>query len=346
MPELTLQAIAQSLGGSLSGPDRVVRAVQSLDEAGPQDLSFLAHPRYLPLLETSRAGGVLVPPGVVSPRLSLVVVDHPYVALAQVMALLHPTRRPEAGIHPNSAVAADCALAPGVSIGPFVSVGRGCRIGERTVLGAGTSLGEEVILGEDCLIHPGVRILDRCRVGNRVIIHAGTVIGSDGFGFALDRGSHLKIPQIGNVTLEDDVEIGANVTVDRATFGTTRIRRGTKIDNLVQIGHNCDIGEDCILVAQVGLSGSVRVGRGTIFAGQSGSVGHIRIGDGVRVGAKSAVTSDLPDGAFVTGHPAREHKEWKKAQASLGRLPELRRRVAELEKRLEVLASRPVKKES
>ena len=346
MPELTLKEIARHVGGSLSGPDRKVRSVKPLEEAGEEDLSFLTLPRYLPLLESTQAGGVLVSPGVTSQRLSLVVVERPYVALAKVMLLLHPPSRPSPGIHPTSVVESDCILGREVSIGAFVSVGRACRIGRGTVLLAGVILGQEVQIGEDCLIHPGVRILDRCVVGDRVILHAGTVVGSDGFGFAEEGGTHWKIPQIGNVTLEDDVELGANVTVDRATFGTTRIRKGTKIDNLVQVGHNCDIGENCILVAQVGLSGSVRVGRGSIFAGQSGSVGHIQIGAGVKVGAKSAVTGDLPDGAFVIGHPARDHREWKKSQAGLGRLPELRKRVVDLERRVAQMASGPAKKES
>ena len=344
--ELTLKEIARQVGGSLSGPDRRVRSVKPLEEAGEEDLSFLTLPRYLPLLESTRAGGVLVSPGVTSSRLSLVIVERPYVALAKVMPLLHPPVKPSAGLHPTSVVESDCILGRDVSIGPFVSVGRGCRIGKGTVLSAGVILGQEVQIGEDCLVHPGVRILDRCALGNRVILHAGAVIGSDGFGFAEEGGTHLKIPQIGNVILEDDVELGANVTVDRATFGTTRIRKGTKIDNLVQVGHNCDIGENCILVAQVGLSGSVRVGRGSVFAGQSGSVGHIQIGAGVRVGAKSAVTGDLPDGAFVIGHPARDHREWKKSQAGIGRLPELRKRVADLEQQVAELASRQGKKES
>jgi len=345
VPELTLSEIARIVGGVLSGTDRRVRSVKPLDEAGEADLSFLTLPRYLPQLEKSRAGGVLVSPGVTSHRLSLVTVERPYVALAKVMPLLHPSARPVPGLHPTSMVEADCHLGRDICVGPFVSIGRGCRIGQGTILSAGVIVGEEVQIGENCLIHPGARILDRCILGNRVIIHAGTVVGSDGFGFAEESGTHLKIPQIGNVALEDDVELGANVTVDRATFGTTWIRKGTKIDNLVQVGHNCDIGENCILVAQVGLSGSVRVGRGSVFAGQSGSVGHIRIGAGVRVGAKSAVTGDLPDGAFVIGHPARDHREWKKSQAGLGRLPELRKRVAELERRVSEMTSRPGKKE-
>jgi len=345
VPELSLAEIARRVDGSLSGPDRTVRSVKPLEEAGEEDLSFLAHPRYLPLLQSCRAGGVLVPAGTTSTRLSLIVVERPYAALAKIMPLLHPGRRPEPGIHPDSSVAEDCVLGPEVSIGAFARLGRGSRVGRGTILSPGVILGEEVEVGEDCQIHPGACVLERCRLGDRVILHAGAVIGSDGFGFAEEHGVHLKIPQIGTVVVEDDVEIGANVTVDRATFGATRIRRGTKIDNLVQIGHNCDIGEHCILVAQVGLSGSVRIGRHSVFAGQSGSVGHIRIGERVRVGAKSAVTGDLPDDAFVIGHPARDHREWKQAQAGLGRLPELRKRVAELERRMEELTSRPARKE-
>jgi UDP-3-O-[3-hydroxymyristoyl] glucosamine N-acyltransferase len=346
VPELSLAEIARRVDGRLAGADRKVRSVKPLDEAGEEDLSFLALPRYLPLLQSSRAGGILVPPGVTASHVSLIVVERPYAALAKIMPLLHPAERPQPGVHPTSSVAEDCVLGPEVSIGACACVGRRSRVGGRTVLSPGVVLGDDVEIGEDCLLHPGACILDRCRLGDRVIVHAGAVIGSDGFGFAEENGVHLKIPQIGTVVVEDDVEIGANVTVDRATFGATRVRRGTKIDNLVQVGHNCDIGEHCILVAQVGLSGSVRIGRGSVFAGQSGSVGHIRIGERVRVGAKSAVTGDLPDGAFVIGHPARDHREWKKAQAALGRLPELRKRVAELERRIEELASRPARKES
>jgi UDP-3-O-[3-hydroxymyristoyl] glucosamine N-acyltransferase len=345
MSALSLREIARRVGGRLVGPDRMVQGVKPLDEAGPDDLSFLAHVRYRHLLQACRAGGVLLTPEIRADHLSVVQVDRPYVALAKVMPLLHPPASMPPGVDPRSDVPKDCELGRGVNIGPFVSLGRGCRIGDRSVLHAGVTLGEKAQIGEDCVLFPGARVLDHCCVGNRVILHAGAVVGSDGFGFAEEGGIHLKIPQIGNVILEDDVELGANVTVDRATFGSTRIRRGTKVDNLVQVGHNCDIGEDCLLVSQVGLSGSVRVGRGTVFAGQSGSVGHLRIGERVRIGAKSAVTEDLADGAFVIGHPARDHREWKRSQAALARLPELRRRVAELERRLEMLLSRPAGKE-
>lgn len=345
MPTLTLKELAERLGGRLVGEDRPISGIRPLEDAGPEDLSFLTHPRYRDRLERSRAAGILVAPGAEAKGKNLIVVERPYVALARAMALFHRRSRPAAGVDARAQVADDCRLGRDVSIGAFVWVGSGCVIGDRAVLMPGVTLGNRVRLGADTLLYPSVTILDDCVVGDRVVIHAGTVVGSDGFGYAEEDGIHLKIPQVGNVLIEEDVEIGANVTVDRATFGSTRIGRGTKIDNLVQIGHNCELGENSILVAQVGLAGSVRVGRGVVFAGQSGSVGHVAIGDGARVGAKSAVTGDLPAGAFVIGHPARDHREWKKAQAALARLPELRKRVIRLEKQLEEAAGRRRKRE-
>ena len=340
MPSLTLREIAERLGGRLLGPDRVITGVQPLESAAPGDLSFLAHPRYRPQLESCMAGGVLVGPGVEMPDRSLVVVDRPYVALAKVMAFFHPPRRPPSGVSPRASVAPDCQMGRGVSIGAFVTIAEGCRIGDRVILMPGVTLGETVRIGEDSILFPSVTVGDGCVLGARVVVHAGSVVGSDGFGYAEDAGAHLKIPQVGNVVVEDDVEIGANVTLDRATFGSTRIRKGTKIDNLVQVGHNCDVGENSILVAQVGLSGSVRLGRGVIFAGQSGSVGHVTVGEGTRVGAKSAVTKDLPPRSYVIGHPARDHREWKRAQAALANLPSLNRRIAELEEQVAKLSGR------
>jgi UDP-3-O-[3-hydroxymyristoyl] glucosamine N-acyltransferase len=342
----TLAEIARRLGGRLVGPDRSVTAVRPLESAGPEDLSFLANPRYRPQLEGCRAAGVLVEPGVEAPHLSLVVVERPYAALARVLALFDRRPRPAPGIDPRSALDGDCVLGRDVSVGPFASAGPGCRIGDRAALMAGVTLGAGVSVGEDAVLYPSVTVYDGCVIGARSVIHAGTVVGSDGFGYAQEGEVHVKIPQLGNVVIEEDVEIGAGVTVDRATFGSTRIGRGTKIDNLVQVGHNCDVGENCILVAQVGLSGSVRLGRGVIFAGQSGSVGHVTIGEGSRIGAKSAVTGDLPPGSFVIGHPARDHREWKKSQAILARLPEIRMRLTRIEKRLESLSPPRNRKET
>ncbi len=223
-------------------------------------------------------------------------------------------------------------LGDGVTVMSGAVIGEGCRLGAQTVVMSGVVVGTGVEIGARCTVHPNVTLYDRCVIGDDVIIHAGAVIGSDGFGFAREADRHRKIPQVGNVVIEDDVEIGANVTIDRATFGSTLIGRGTKIDNLVQIGHNVQVGEHSILVAQVGISGSTRLGSRVVFAGQSGAVGHIRIGDGAVVGAKSAVTHDLPAGAFVVGHPAIDAGIWKRAVAVFERLPQLRRRLMRLEK--------------
>jgi UDP-3-O-[3-hydroxymyristoyl] glucosamine N-acyltransferase len=345
MTAIMLSEIARKLGGRLVGPDRSITGVRPLEVAGEKDLSFLANPRYRDRLPSCRAAGVLVAEGIEAPHLSLVVVENPYAALGRVLTLFDRRPRAVPGVDPRSALAEDCRLGEGVSVGPFVTAGPGCRIGDRAVLMAGVTLGPGVVLAEDVVLHPSVTIYDGCVIGARCVVHAGSVVGSDGFGYAEEKGSHVKIPQLGNVVIEEDVEIGANVTVDRATFGSTRIGKGTKIDNLVQVGHNCDVGEHSILVAQSGLSGSVRVGRGVVFAGQSGSVGHVQIGDGSRIGAKSAVTGDLKAGSFVIGHPARDHREWKKSQAILARLPEFRKRLSRCEERLDALTGRKTRKE-
>lgn len=328
----TLADLAARLRGRVAGESglRVV-GIASLQTAGPSELSFLANPRYLPQARATRAGALLVGPGVDLPGRTLLVVPEPYLALAELLELFHPPRRPPPGVSPGASVGESCKLGRDVTIMAGVVIGARCRIADRAVLMPGAVLGDAVSVGEDTTIHPNVVIYDRCTIGGRVIVHAGAVIGSDGFGFARDGKRHRKILQVGNVVVEDDVEIGANVTIDRATFGSTVIGRGTKIDNLVQVGHNVQIGENALLVAQVGISGSTRLGAGVTFAGQSGAVGHIEVGDGAVVGAKSAVTRDVPPGAFVIGHPAIEAGLWKRAMAVFERLPDLRRRLRRLE---------------
>jgi len=328
----TTAELASRLGARLEGPpDLLLRGVAPLATAGPDELSFLASPKYLSEARATRAGAVITSPGVDLGGRPLLVVDDPYLALAAVLGIFHPEVRPAPGVSPDARVGADCVLAEGVTVMPGAVIGRGCRIGGRTIVMAGAVLGTGVEIGACCTLHPNVTVYDRCVIGDGVIVHAGAVIGSDGFGFAREGDRHRKIPQVGNVVIEDEVEVGANVTIDRATFGSTVIGRGTKIDNLVQIGHNVRIGENSILVAQAGISGSTRIGRGVVFAGQSGAVGHITIGDGAVVGAKSAVTRDLPAGAFVVGHPAIDAGIWKRAVAVFERLPELRRRLTRLE---------------
>lgn len=330
---MSLGELASRVGGSVRGDEGfLVEGIAPLEEAGPRDLSFLTNPRYREAARRTRAGAVLVGEGVNLSGVNLLVARDPYLALSRLIEIFHPPPRPPEGIASGAVIGAGCDIHPSASVASRAVIGDRCRLGARCVVMPGAVLGSDVSIGDDTWVHPNVTIYDRCLLGNRVIVHAGTVIGSDGFGFARDGRRHVKIPQVGNVIVEDDVEIGANVTVDRATLGSTVIGEGAKIDNLVQIGHNVRIGRDSILVAQVGISGSTRLGEGVTFAGQSGAVGHISIGDGAIIGAKSAVTGDVPPGAFVIGHPAIEAGSWRKAVAIIARLPEMRRRLMRLER--------------
>jgi UDP-3-O-[3-hydroxymyristoyl] glucosamine N-acyltransferase len=262
------------------------------------------------------------------------VCPEPYLALAHALEIFYPVARSEPGVHASAAVADNVTVGEGASIGPLVSLASEVSVGERSVIGPGCILGRGASVGADCLIHPRVVVEDGCRIGDRCIVHSGTVIGADGFGFATVDGTHHKVPQVGIVVLEDDVELGANVCVDRAALGETRIGRGTKVDNLVQIAHNVQIGEHCLVVAQVGISGSCSIGHHTVFAGQSGSTGHLKIGNGVVLSARAVATRDVPDGVMLSGFPGRPHREWLKTEANLRRLDELRDKVKELEARL------------
>jgi UDP-3-O-[3-hydroxymyristoyl] glucosamine N-acyltransferase len=327
-----LAELADHLGAEVVGsPAKVVSRVRALDQAGAGDLSFLHNPKYLDQARSSKAGAILVKHSDQLPGRDLLVVDEPYLAFARALELMHPHEWPEPGRHPSAVIADDAALGEGVAIGPHVTIGAGCRIGSGTRVEAGCVLGQQVVIGDGCYLHPRVVVENGSRIGNRCILHAGVVIGSDGYGFATVAGVHHKVPQIGIVVLEDDVELGANVCVDRGTTGETRVGRGTKVDNLVQIGHNVKIGEGCLLVSQVGLSGSTELGDHVTMAGQSGAAGHLRLGDRVIVGAKSAVYKNVPDGAFVTGIPAQPHREWLKSSANLRRIESLRDRLKELE---------------
>ncbi len=328
-----LGELAAEIGGEVEGdPAKPIRGVAPLDRAGPEEISFLSSPRYLEQALRSRPGAVLAAPGVDLPGLDVVRVADPYLAMAKVSTLFHPARRFEPGVRAGAVVGADARIDPSASILDGARIGEGTTVGAGTVVHPGAVVGEGCRIGADCVLHPNVTLYAGTIVGDRVILHAGAVLGSDGFGFARDGEAHFKIPQAGNVIVEDDVEIGANSTVDRATFGSTVIGRGTKIDNLVQVAHNVVVGPGSILVAQSGVAGSTRLGKGVVIAGQSGVVGHVTIGDGARIGAKSAVTHDLEPGAFVIGHPAVEAGAWKRAVAAFARLPEVFRRLRRLER--------------
>lgn len=335
---MTLGDLGARLGARIVGDAGIVlRGIRPLDEAGPEDLSFLHNPKYRKQVASSRAGAVIVDDPEIAPGKNLLVVEHPYLAHARALELFYPEELPPPGVHPSAAVAPDAVLGEGVSVGPCAVVGEGCSIGNGTVMGPGAVLGKNVRVGSDCRIHPRVVIEDGCTVGDRCILHAGVVLGADGYGFATVDGVHHKVPQIGTVVVEDDVEIGANACIDRGALGETRIGRGTKIDNLVQIGHNVQVGEGCLLVAQVGISGSTRLGHHVVMGGQVGVAGHLDIGDGAMFGGKTGVISDIPAGAFMAGFPHQPYREWVRSMAQVRKLWQLRRRVIELEKRLERL---------
>jgi UDP-3-O-[3-hydroxymyristoyl] glucosamine N-acyltransferase len=316
-----------------------IHGVNGLDEAGPGELSFLANPKYAALLATTRAAAVLVAPGAPAAAVPTVVVADPNLAFAKIAAALVPPAPPRPrGVHPTAVIGAGVTFGPDASIGPHCVVEEGASIGDRTVLVAQVFVGRGARIGRDCLLHAQTIVREECSLGDRVILHGGAVVGSDGFGYVTVRGVHVKIPQTGTVAIEDDVELGANVCVDRARFGRTVIRRGAKLDNLVQVAHNCEVGEHNLIASQAGVSGSTRFGRYVMVGGQAGFGGHIRIGDGTVVTGRAGVNKSWPGGVTLSGMPARPTTQHLRAVAAADRLHEtlreLRRRLAELEKRL------------
>ncbi len=333
MTSYTLAELAARVGGEVVGDaGRRLSGLKPLAEAGEADLSFYHNRRYLGEAHASRAGALLVADPAEFPGRDLLFCREVYPAFATLLELFHPAAPPAPGVHPSAVVAASARLGAGVSVGPCAVVGARAAIGEGAILGAHAVVGDDAEVGPATLLHPHVVIEPRCRVGARCILHAGVVIGSDGYGFATSGGVHRKVPQVGVVVIEDDVELGANVCVDRATLGETRIGRGTKVDNLVQIAHNVRIGEHSLIVAQVGISGSTTLGHHVVMAGQSGAAGHLHLGDGTMVTAQAAVMADTKPGEMVSGSPARPQKEWYRALANLLQLEALRRRVRELER--------------
>jgi UDP-3-O-[3-hydroxymyristoyl] glucosamine N-acyltransferase len=327
-----LEELAHLTGARLKGdPGIRICGLGSIEDARPDQLSFLSDEHFLPLISECKAAALIVPPALEHLERPLLISSQPYLAMARAAQLFAEPPYLPSGVHATAFVGDDTYLASQARIGPFVHVGPRCRVGEGSRVYGGAYLGCDVVVGDQCLIYPGVTVLDRCRIGDRVIIHSGTVIGSDGFGFAQDeKGRHVKIPQAGIVQIDDDVEIGANCTIDRAAFGRTWIQRGTKIDNLVQIAHNVVVGEHSILIAQVGVSGSTRLGKHVVLAGQVGVVGHLEIGDRVRVGAQAGVGRNVKAGEDVSGSPAMPHKEWLKMTVNVRRLPQMKEELRRL----------------
>jgi UDP-3-O-[3-hydroxymyristoyl] glucosamine N-acyltransferase len=336
-----LRELAGRLGCELLGDGEVeLRGVAGLEQAGPGDLTFLANPRYAPRLAATRASAAVVPPGheAALPRL---VSDNPYLAFARAVALLVPPARPAPGVHPSAQVHPTAVLGAGVHVGALAVVGARARVGPGSVLHAHVVLYDDVSVGEDCLLHSGVQVREHCRLGDRVVVQNGAVIGGDGFGFAKDRdGRYQKFPQVGTVVIEDDVEIGALTAVDRAALGETRIGRGSKLDNLVQVGHSVRIGSDTVLCGQVGIAGSSTIGSNVTLAGQVGVAGHLTIGDGAIATAQTGIPGDVPKGAVISGSPSIDNRAWLKSVAVFAKLPDLQRRLRELERRVESLLGR------
>jgi len=335
----TAAEIAKLLGGEVVGDSSLVlKGFAPADRAQAGDLTFAENENYLARAEQSAASAILVDAPEASSRKTLIRVQSARIAFAKVLPLFFPEPPFEAGIHPTAIMAPTAEVEPTAHIGPYCVVGEKARIGPRCVLQAGNYVGAGCRLDEDVNLFPNVTLYPNTQVGKRVRIHAGTVVGSDGFGYVLDNGIHRKVPQIGNVIICDDAELGANVTVDRGALGPTIIGKGTKIDNLVQIAHNVSLGEHCIIVSQAGISGSTKLGSYVVLGGQVGLAGHLKIGNRVSIGAQSGVMNNIPDGEKWLWTPAQPDRQAKRQMIALQQLPELIRRVKELEKKREAKA--------
>ncbi len=333
-----LEVLAELVGGNLIGdPDLEIRAVAPLDKAEEGEIAFLSNPRYLKLVPECRASAIILPPGVEFPCAAAIVCRNPYLAFAQILTFLTLSPSQAKGVMAGSSIAQSAVLGNDVTVYPGCVVGEHVRIGDGVILYPNVVLYEGVEIGDNSLLHAGVVVREDCRIGANVIIQPKAVIGGDGFGFAPDGEAYFKIPQVGVVVIEDDVEIGANTCIDRATLGETRIRRGTKIDNLVQVGHNVVIGENTIIVSQVGVSGSTEIGRHCTFGGQTGIAGHLKIGDNVTIAAKGGVGSDLKPNQLLSGVPVIPHRQWLKASLTFGHLPEMRHDLSQLQNRVKML---------
>ncbi|RJO64613.1 MAG: UDP-3-O-(3-hydroxymyristoyl)glucosamine N-acyltransferase [Candidatus Omnitrophota bacterium] len=333
----TLKEIADFVGGKVVGDETIaVTGVAGIQDAQAGEITFLANPKYLPFLERTRACAVITSTDTKSAKKPLILAENPSLAFVKAVSFIVPEEAVHPrGLHPTAVIGKDACIGKNVSVGPYAVIEDGVSIGENSVIYAHCYIGKDCRIGNAVLMYPNVSMRERVTVGNKVIIHGGAVIGSDGFGFVTVEGIHHKIPQVGTVIIEDDVEIGANVTIDRARFDKTVIGKGTKIDNLVHIAHNVIIGQNCFVVAQVGISGSTSVGNNSILAGQVGVVGHISIGDNCVVMAQAGVSKSIPDNTVSWGSPAKPEKIAKRLNAALANLPRLFGSVAELKRRME-----------
>ncbi|MBV8153204.1 MAG: UDP-3-O-(3-hydroxymyristoyl)glucosamine N-acyltransferase [Candidatus Eremiobacteraeota bacterium] len=334
----TVRQLADRVGGHVVGDgDVTITGIASVEEARAESLTFATDAKYLAAALTGKAAAVLVDASVPheAPAKPLIVVENARYALAQLLRALRPQRPRGPFVHPSAAVESDAQLSEGVYVGAHAYVGRKARLGARTIVAAGAYVGDEASTGEDAWLHPHAQLMERCSIGSRVVLHAGSVVGSEGFGWAFIDGTLERIPQVGNVVLDDDVELGANSCIDRAQTGSTHVGAGTKIDNLVQIGHNCRIGKHCAIAALTGLAGSTVLGDYVKVAGQVGTRGHMRVGSRVTIAGQSGVWGDVAEGSIVSGNPARDHREDLRREVMIRKLPKLIARVEAIERRID-----------
>jgi UDP-3-O-[3-hydroxymyristoyl] glucosamine N-acyltransferase len=334
----TIERLAKEVEGEVVGnPDQVIQGFSPANEAREGEITFLAFPKYLPAVLASKASCVIVPKVFDQIRQSQIVVKHPYYAFIRIIQLFQGKSLPPSGISPKAEILKNVKIGENPSIGPFVFIDEEVTLGDRATLYPGVYIGKGSSIGDDALIYSNVSIREKTKIGKRAIIHDGAVIGSDGFGFVTVDGVHHKVPQLGIAVLEDDIEVGANVTIDRATFGETRIKKGTKLDNQVHLGHNVVVGEHSLLAAQTGSAGSVEIGDYVVTGGQAGFSGHIKVGNHVTIAGKSGVTHDIPDGQTVAGFPAVPHLQWKRSMILLSQLSKIQKQVQSLEKQVQAL---------
>lgn len=319
-----IKEIAFLLNGDVIGDgEAIIEHLRTIDEAGEGDLTFVSNPQYLKKMKTTGAGAILVAPGTECAGKNLIVVKDPYVALGKLLGLFYPEEDIHSGISGQAFIDKGAQVSKEATIYPGAAICRGAKIERGVVLYPGVFIGHDALIDEDSVLYPNVCVYRKCLIGKRVILHAGVVVGGDGFGFANPGADNLKIPQVGIVQIDDDVEIGANSTIDRATLGKTWIKRGVKIDNLVQIAHNVVVGEHSVIVSQAGIAGSTKLGKSVIIGGQTGVVGHITIGDNVMIGAKSGVHENIASGETVSGFPHMPHRQWLRVVSCISKLPDM-----------------------
>jgi UDP-3-O-[3-hydroxymyristoyl] glucosamine N-acyltransferase len=336
--DLSLNQIAELVNGEAAGDlQKIIRDVAPFEAAGVDEITFADSAKFYKKIDNTAAGAVIVPRSIKIETKNTVRVDNPKVAFAKLMDIFHPPTIPDTGISPTVVVGNNFKCGQNVSVAPMVVIGDNVILGKGVILGPGVVIGDNVVIGDDVRIHPNVTVLEGSRLGNRIIIHAGSVIGSDGYGFAPDGERYHKIPQLGIVQIDDDVEIGACNTIDRATFGKTRIKQGVKTDNLVQIAHNVTVGENTVMVAQTAIAGSTTIGKHVTIAGKAAVGGHVHVGDNVMIGGRAGVIKSVAAGEIVSGFPEMPHRLWLRVKRLLPQLPDFKKQLSAIEKRLNKL---------